>query len=167
MLDDPSVRGIVVNFREVTQRRALQDELVHQAFHDSLTGLANRALLIDRLGHALTSASARGGRVALLYLDLDDFKIANDGLGHVAGDAILRTVAERVSSVLDPEHTASRLGGDEFAVLVEGLSDHREAWELGLKLLEAVRAPLQTEHHNEVSVKIGRASCRERVCKYV
>src|SRR3546814_11553267 len=75
MLDDPSVRGIVVNFREVTQRRALQDELVHQAFHDSLTGLANRALLIDRLGHALTSASARGGRVALLYLDLDDFKI--------------------------------------------------------------------------------------------
>src|SRR3546814_15482221 len=62
MLDDPSVRGIVVNFREVTQRRALQDELVHQAFHDSLTGLANRALLIDRLGHTLTSASARGGR---------------------------------------------------------------------------------------------------------
>src|SRR3546814_20213426 len=77
MLDDPSVRGIVVNFREVTQRRALQDELVHQAFHDSPTGLANRALLIDRLGHALTSASARGGRVALLYLDLVDSKIEN------------------------------------------------------------------------------------------
>src|SRR3546814_16096410 len=110
MLDDPSVRGIVVNFREVTQRRALQDELVHQAFHDSLTGLANRALLIDRLGHALTSASARGARVARLYLALGDFKLPNARLDHVARAGNLSPVADRVASFPAPESTPHRPG---------------------------------------------------------
>src|SRR3546814_17197765 len=104
MLDYPSVRGIVVNFREVTQRRALQDELVHQAFHDSLTGLANRALLTDRLGHALPSASARVARVALLYLDPDHFKIPTAGLGQVAHTTPRPPAPRRVLSAPHPQH---------------------------------------------------------------
>ncbi len=143
LLDDPGVGAIVVNFRDITERKALEEELSHQAFHDSLTGLANRALLLDRVEHAReTARNRRGARLALLYLDLDDFKTVNDGLGHEAGDLILRATAERIASVLRPGDTASRLGGDEFGVLLEQLPDPAIAYEVGARLLEAVCTPL-------------------------
>jgi diguanylate cyclase (GGDEF)-like protein/PAS domain S-box-containing protein len=102
---------------DITERRRLEDELRHQAFHDSLTGLANRALFTDRLGHALERRTE--GFVGVLFFDVDDFKLVNDGLGHAAGDALLIEVARRLGELLRGGDTAARLGGDEFAVLLE------------------------------------------------
>ncbi|MDP9271611.1 MAG: EAL domain-containing protein [Chloroflexota bacterium] len=119
MVDDPAVRGIVVNYRDVTERKVLEDQLTHQAFHDPLTGLANRALFADRVQHAM---KRRGDdrHLAVLFMDVDDFKTVNDSLGHIAGDQVLTAVSARLRSAMRPEDTISRLGGDEFAVLLEG-----------------------------------------------
>jgi diguanylate cyclase (GGDEF)-like protein/PAS domain S-box-containing protein len=118
MVDDPAVQGIVVNYRDVTERKRLEEQLTHQAFHDPLTGLANRALFTDRVEHALRRRED-GDSLAVLFMDLDDFKEINDSLGHASGDLILTAVSERLRAALRPEDTVSRLGGDEFAVLVE------------------------------------------------
>ena len=144
--DEIGVDGTVANFRDITDRRELEIQLSHQAFHDPLTGLANRALLSDRLEHALAASGRLGGRrVALLYLDLDDFKTVNDGLGHDAGDDILRQAAGRLLDAIRPGDTASRLGGDEFAVLLEEIDDPESAYEVGARVLEALAAPFQLE----------------------
>ncbi|MFC5002031.1 diguanylate cyclase domain-containing protein [Dactylosporangium cerinum] len=110
---NPSVRGVVYNARDITEARALQDKLRHQATHDALTGLANRALLGERL-----QRPAAGGRISVLVIDLDGFKAINDGHGHHVGDHVLTTVAGRLTALLHPGDLAARLGGDEFAVLV-------------------------------------------------
>jgi PAS domain S-box-containing protein len=120
LLQDPDVAGIVLTVRDVTDRKALESALAHQAFHDSVTELANRALFTDRLGHALDRAESTGQPPAVLLVDLDDFKDVNDALGHDAGDELLTAVAGRLKACLGPGDTAARLGGDEFAVLAEG-----------------------------------------------
>jgi diguanylate cyclase (GGDEF)-like protein/PAS domain S-box-containing protein len=146
LLDDPAVGAIVANFRDITDRKALEEELSHQAFHDSLTALANRALLLDRIEHALESTRGRKGeRLALIYLDLDDFKTVNDGLGHEAGDRILQVTAQRIASAIRPGDTASRLGGDEFAVLLEQIPDPSVAYEVGARVLEEVCTPIEVD----------------------
>jgi diguanylate cyclase (GGDEF)-like protein/PAS domain S-box-containing protein len=147
LLEEEGVAGIDCNYREITQRKALEEELSHQAFHDSLTGLANRALLFDRVEHALHRGRSRhDARVGLLFLDLDDFKTVNDALGHRAGDLILQVVANRLNQVVRPADTAARLGGDEFAILVEDLpSDPAMVYEIGARLLEQVCTPLQID----------------------
>ncbi|HEX2040256.1 MAG TPA: EAL domain-containing protein [Acidimicrobiales bacterium] len=146
LLHEPAVEGIVVNFRDITERKALAEQLVHQAFHDPLTGLANRALLLDRIEHALSGTRRKeGARLAVLYLDLDDFKTVNDGLGHEAGDTILRMTGERIAAALRPGDTACRLGGDEFAVLLEDLPNPAMAYEIGGRLLEELRNPFELE----------------------
>ena len=117
-LDDPDVRGIVLNYRDISERRDLQDQLEHQAFHDPLTGLANRALFGDRVAHALARRRPRAA-VGVLLIDLDDFKTINDSLGHAAGDELLRAVGARLAGCVREEDTAARLGGDEFALLLE------------------------------------------------
>src|SRR5215203_3424437 len=122
LVDDPAVRGVVITSRDVTERKALEEQLRHQAFHDLLTGLPNRALFIDRLEHALTRANRRGSTVAVLFTDLDNFKVINDSLGHDVGDQLLVAVAERLKACLRPEDTAARLGGDEFTILVEDIA---------------------------------------------
>src|SRR5829696_1335720 len=115
--------GLVLE--DFTERKALEDQLVHQAFHDPLTGLPNRVLFRDRLVHALSrakrQAAAQGeaGRVAVMYMDLDDFKRFNDSLGHQAGDRLLVGVAERVTGILRLGDTFARIAGDEFAMLLE------------------------------------------------
>jgi diguanylate cyclase (GGDEF)-like protein/PAS domain S-box-containing protein len=148
LLHEPEVAGFVANFRDVTARKALEDQLAHQAFHDPLTGLANRALMLDRIDHALTAVRRDPQRrLAVLYLDLDDFKSINDVYGHEAGDGLLREAAERITEVLRPGDTASRLGGDEFAVLLEDLPERDLAYEIGARLLEALQAPY--EGHGE------------------
>ena len=116
---DRSVRGVVLTMRDVTHRKRLEAELRRQAFSDSLTGLANRALFVDRVGHALALDRRRGAGVAVLFLDMDDFKLVNDGLGHDLGDALLVALARRLEEAVRPGDTVARLGGDEFAVLLE------------------------------------------------
>jgi diguanylate cyclase (GGDEF)-like protein/PAS domain S-box-containing protein len=118
-----NVGGVVVTARDVTERRALQDQLAYQAFHDSLTGLANRALFSERVTHALERGVRRRNLIAVLFIDLDDFKTVNDSLGHAAGDELLVAVAERIRESIRPEDTCARLGGDEFAVMLEGIND--------------------------------------------
>jgi diguanylate cyclase (GGDEF)-like protein/PAS domain S-box-containing protein len=119
LLDEPAVRGIVLNTRDVSERKRLEKELLHQAFHDPLTGLANRALFRDRVSHALTLARRHGHSITVLFLDLDDFKKVNDSLGHAEGDRLLVAAAERFRSCARATDTVARLGGDEFAILVE------------------------------------------------
>ena len=120
----------------------LVDQLRQQALHDSLTGLPNRALFRDRLAHAFErGARDPDGHCAVLFLDLDDFKLVNDGLGHAVGDALLRVVAERLSSALRSADTAARLGGDEFAVLIEDVADVDEAMTVADRMVAAIAAP--------------------------
>ena len=119
------MRGIVVNSRDVTDRVALEEQLTRRAFHDALTGLANRALFVDRLEHALYAGNPQEERLAVLFIDLDDFKKVNDSLGHPAGDELLRICARRLTERLAAGDTAARLGGDEFAVLLESCADAR------------------------------------------
>jgi PAS domain S-box-containing protein len=123
LLHEAAVGGVVVNYRDITTRRRLEDELRHQAFHDSLTGLANRALFSDRLEHALSRTGRSRARLAVLFLDLDDFKTVNDSLGHGEGDQLLIAVAARLRETLRSGDTIARMGGDEFAVLVEEPSE--------------------------------------------
>jgi diguanylate cyclase (GGDEF)-like protein len=121
----------------------LVEELRHQAFHDNLTGLANRGLFGDRVEHALARSARTGASVAVLFLDLDDFKTVNDRFGHAGGDEMLRVVSGRIVEVLRPGDTASRLGGDEFAVLIEDLAGTEDARFIADRLIDVVRIPIQ------------------------
>jgi diguanylate cyclase (GGDEF)-like protein/PAS domain S-box-containing protein len=140
-LEDPAVRGVVLNMRDVTERKALEDELRHQAFHDSLTGLANRPLFEDRLAHAHAVAHGREGGFAVLFLDLDDFKTINDSLGHARGDQLLRAVATRIRGIMRPSDTAARLGGDEFALLVETTDRQQDPLAIAKRVMDALALP--------------------------
>jgi diguanylate cyclase (GGDEF)-like protein/PAS domain S-box-containing protein len=145
LLDHDAVRGIVATLRDVTERRALEQELEHQAFHDRLTGLANRALFRDRLEHALARRTRDQHPVAVLLLDLDDFKVVNDSLGHAVGDRLLVMVAERLRGRLRASDTTARLGGDEFAVLLDEPSAADEATRVAERLIEALAASYQLD----------------------
>ena len=136
------VVGVSTIARDIRERKRLEAELLHQALHDSLTGLANRALFHDRLGHALARAVRQGGLVAVLFLDLDNFKVINDSLGHEVGDQVLVAVAERLRRCLRPGDTAARLGGDEFTVLVEDLRRPEGAEAVAQRLLAVLRPAL-------------------------
>ena len=133
--------------RDVTERRVLEDQLRHQAFHDPLTGLPNRILLMNRLEHALTRFGRRGDQLAVFFVDLDDFKVVNDSLGHEAGDGLLVAVAGRLKAFLRPEDTLARFGGNEFIVLIEGVSDVDQATGVADRFMEALREPFTVEHH--------------------
>ena len=122
-----------------------QDELAFRALHDPLTGLANRALLRDRLEHALSSLARRRERIGLLMIDLDDFKAVNDRLGHLVGDRALVATAARVAACVREVDTSARLGGDEFAVLLEGVADEEAAVEVGRRVCDALRPPLRLD----------------------
>jgi len=143
--DDDAVRGIVATLRDVTERRELERELEHQAFHDRLTGLANRALFRDRLEHALARRNRNPHPVAVLLLDLDDFKVVNDSLGHAAGDRLLVMVAERLRGHLRASDTTARLGGDEFAVLLDDPAASDEAMRVAERLIEVLGSPYQLD----------------------
>jgi diguanylate cyclase (GGDEF)-like protein/PAS domain S-box-containing protein len=164
LLDDPNVAGVVVTARDVTERRRLEAELSHQAFHDSLTGLANRALFADRVAHALDRGVRRQNLFAVLFVDLDDFKTVNDSLGHAAGDELLVEVARRLESCLRPEDTCARLGGDEFAIMIENITDPEAAVVVAQRILAAVAVPpkvLGSEVSVQASIGIALGSGAE------
>jgi diguanylate cyclase (GGDEF)-like protein/PAS domain S-box-containing protein len=133
-----AVAGVAL---DATARRQAEEALAHQAFHDVLTGLPNRALFINRLDQALLRAERRGGGVGLLFLDLDQFKVVNDSLGHTAGDELLIQTAARISACVRAEDTVARLGGDEFTVVVENTAAAAYAAELAERILAAFGQP--------------------------
>jgi diguanylate cyclase (GGDEF)-like protein len=138
---DPAVRGLVWTLRDVTEERHLQDELRHRAFHDSLTGLANRILFADRADHALTLTRRTGTVAAVLFMDLDDFKEVNDTRGHGVGDELLVEFGRRLGEVARESDTVARISGDEFALLIENLADPAEAEIVGGHVVDAFREP--------------------------
>ena len=141
LLHEPAIGGVVLNFRDVTDRKRLEDQLQHEAFHDPLTGLANRALFGDRVTHALARMARHPeDHAAVLFIDLDDFKVVNDSLGHAAGDELLSAVSERIRACLRRQDTASRLGGDEFGILIEE-TDEELAGQVAERILDALRQP--------------------------
>jgi diguanylate cyclase (GGDEF)-like protein/PAS domain S-box-containing protein len=157
MLDDPAVAGVVYNARDVTERKALAEQLRHQAFHDPLTGLANRVLFADRLAHALDRARRTRDLVAVLFVDVDNFKSINDAFGHSVGDELLVGIARRIDDVLRPGDTAARFGGDEFTLLLEGLTPS-DAMTVGERIIAALRLPFEIAGRDLfVEVSIGVA----------
>jgi diguanylate cyclase (GGDEF)-like protein/PAS domain S-box-containing protein len=140
LLDDPNVGGFVLNTRDISESRQLQDQLVHEAHHDALTQLANRAMFHDRVQAALRG-SRRTDDVAVLFLDLDGFKEVNDSLGHAAGDELLVRVAERLRLSVREDDLVARLGGDEFAVLVQSIVATTDARSVADRIVTALREP--------------------------
>ena len=136
------LQGFGTIVRDSTQSRMFQRELMRQALHDPLTGLPNRALLLDRLGKALARLQRLGGRVAVFFVDLDRFKQTNDSLGHQAGDHVLVAVADRLRSVLRTQDTVARLSGDEFVVVCEGLHAELTATVIANRLAAALAEPV-------------------------
>jgi diguanylate cyclase (GGDEF)-like protein/PAS domain S-box-containing protein len=145
LLHDPNVKGIVLNTRDITERKEFEEQLSHQAFHDSVTNLPNRALFRDRVTHAIERQQRDHKPVAVLFMDLDDFKTINDSLGHAAGDQLLNEVGERLKSALRAADTAARLGGDEFAILLEDGGEGIQAVDVADRIMESLEAPFPLE----------------------
>ena len=145
LLGDPNVRGVVLTTRDISERKEFENQLAHQAFHDPVTGLANRALFRDRVLHALERQERDGEPVSVLFMDLDDFKNINDSLGHAAGDQVLREVGERLRRCLRAADTAARLGGDEYGVLLEEAGDGIQATDVADRLMQELEAPFRLE----------------------
>ena len=142
LLDDATVAGIVLNARDVSERKAFEEQLTHQALHDSLTNLANRALFKDRVEHAVAACERRASGIAVIFIDLDDFKTINDSLGHMAGDEVLQKVAVRLEQYIRPMDTLARLGGDEFALLFEDVQRFQDVADVANRILTALRTPI-------------------------
>jgi diguanylate cyclase (GGDEF)-like protein/PAS domain S-box-containing protein len=142
LLDDAHVCGIVLNARDISERKTFEEQLAHQAFHDPVTNLANRALFVERVRHAIGRARREQRELGVMFLDIDDFKTINDSLGHGAGDAALIDVAKRLSNSIRTSDTAARFGGDEFVVLLEDLDSTEVATEVAERVLDDLRRPL-------------------------
>jgi len=158
MVDEPTVGGIVINHRVVDERKVLEEELIHRAFHDSLTGLANRGLLRGRV-ETIGRAPINGFRQSMLFIDLDDFKTVNDGFGHDAGDRLLVEVGNRLLTCVGPADLVARLGGDEFAVLVEDRSlMGYVASDVAQRVINALQEPFEVaDRRIRVTASIGIA----------
>jgi diguanylate cyclase (GGDEF)-like protein/PAS domain S-box-containing protein len=152
LLHDTYVRAVVVTGRDITERRELEDQLRHQALHDPLTGLANRALLRDRLEHALRARRDGRSTLGLLSIDLDNFKTINDSYGHAVGDVVLLEVTRRIAECLRPADTCARLGGDEFAVLVEKVAGTQVVTAIADRIGEMLSQPIVASEGLEVTV---------------
>jgi diguanylate cyclase (GGDEF)-like protein/PAS domain S-box-containing protein len=156
---DPDVQGMIVNARDVTERKRAEEQLRYQALHDLLTDLPNRRLFVDRLQQALRRTRRRPEhKAAVLFMDLDNFKVINDSVGHKTGDKLLVAVAERLRSLLRPEDTLARFGGDEFTVLIEDIEDPADAVRVAERIVEGFREQLVLDSRDFfVSASIGIA----------
>jgi diguanylate cyclase (GGDEF)-like protein len=156
LLDEPAVRAIVANYRDVSERRRVEEEMKHQALHDTLTGLPNRNLYQDRLGLALAHARRSGRGLAVMFVDLDLFKLINDNLGHIIGDRLLQEVGKRLRECVRTGDTVARVGGDEFTVVVEDLESPEGATAVAEKILEELALPFDIDGHRlHITTSIG------------
>jgi len=149
--------------RDVTERKRIQDSILHQAHYDGLTGAPNRVLFYDRLSQGITFARRDRHELALLFLDLDKFKSINDTLGHLAGDELLRISATRIRQLLRETDTVARVGGDEFTVILPRIACRDDAAEVATKIINAVCAPCELRnsggavHQVAIGASIGIA----------
>ncbi|MEV6302619.1 bifunctional diguanylate cyclase/phosphodiesterase [Actinoplanes sp. NPDC051861] len=160
LLSDPNVAGLVLNTRDISERKELQDQLVHEAYHDALTQLANRALFRERLTGAIRRRED-GGDVTVLFLDLDGFKEVNDSLGHLTGDQLLVQVADRLRASVRDGDLVARFGGDEFAVLIQSApgTDDDEAGRVAQRIIDVLEEPFAIEARSiHVQASIGLAA---------
>jgi diguanylate cyclase (GGDEF)-like protein/PAS domain S-box-containing protein len=158
LLGHSEVRGLVLNARDLTRDKSLQQELVQRALHDQLTGLPNRTLFMDRLEHAIDRCTRRGRFVGVLFLDLDRFKLVNDNFGHDRGDQLLVDVAQRLRTCLRRIDTIARVGGDEFTILLEDLTSAGDAILIAERVMEALREPIRLDGQEVfVTASIGIA----------
>jgi diguanylate cyclase (GGDEF)-like protein/PAS domain S-box-containing protein len=160
--DDARIAGLVLTMRDISQRKILDSELRRQALHDTLTSLPNKSLFDDRVAHALGRADRVSGKVAVLFLDLDNFKLVNDGLGHSVGDELLVAVAARLVSVLKSGDTVARFGGDEFVVLLEGNDVEASAKAVSERLHHTLSEPFriggeEVPLHASIGIAVGSA----------
>jgi diguanylate cyclase (GGDEF)-like protein/PAS domain S-box-containing protein len=158
LLDDPAIAGLALNFRDVSERKALEEQLRQLAFHDPLTLLANRSLFRNRVEHALDLTRRSGQRLAVMFLDLDNFKDVNDSLGHDAGDRLLQAAAQRLVKSTRPSDTVARLGGDEFAILLEGINEGVDVERIAATITKSFQAPLMLDGSDTyIAASIGIA----------
>ena len=161
LTEDPAIAGLALNFRDVSERKALEEQLRKLAFHDPLTLLANRSLFWNRVEHALTLSQRSQQLVAVMFLDLDNFKNINDSLGHDAGDRLLQAAAQRLVKATRPSDTVARLGGDEFAILLEGIRSDTDIERIAKPITAAFNRPLLVDGRGiESTASIG-AACSE------
>jgi diguanylate cyclase (GGDEF)-like protein/PAS domain S-box-containing protein len=161
LLDHPSVTGLVLNSHDITDRKRAEERLLHDALHDELTGLPNRALFMDRLWQSMERSRREPERLmAVLFLDVDQFKIVNDSLGHLVGDELLIQIARALSSALRPMDTIARIGGDEFAILLEGGHEVEDAASVADRIHERLAPPINLGGHEVfITASIGIAVC--------
>ncbi|PYQ50867.1 MAG: diguanylate cyclase [Acidobacteria bacterium] len=150
-----NIEGTII---DISERKAAQEQVEYQAYHDVLTGLPNRLLFRDRISVALAHARRARRTVAIMFLDLDHFKLVNDTLGHTVGDGLLQAAAERLVSCVRSEDTVARMGGDEFTILVSDIADTRSAATVAQKVLESISRPIEVDGHELfVTTSIGIA----------
>ena len=153
-LERPSIAGYVAHLRDITERKEFEALLAHRALHDSLTGLANRQLILDRAEQMIARSRRTFDPIAAFFIDLDNFKDANDSLGHEAGDRLLQAVAKRLESILRSSDTVGRLGGDEFVILAEGISITDGPDALADRIREVLREPFVIEGFDGIQVRV-------------
>ncbi|MEJ2599080.1 MAG: diguanylate cyclase [Anaerolineales bacterium] len=148
--------GVLAIYKDISERKRNEERLEYLANHDFLTGLPNRSLFQDRLQHALNHAKRKQKSLGVLFVDLDDFKLVNDTYGHEIGDAVLRIVSQRLSSLLRASDTVARLGGDEFAFILEGNPKQADIQKIAGKIFKVLKAPIRFKNHTiTVSASIG------------
>jgi diguanylate cyclase (GGDEF)-like protein/PAS domain S-box-containing protein len=159
LLDNANVGGFVLNTRDISERKTLQDQLIHEAFHDALTDLANRTLFSDRVEDILRRGFRDGNFAAVLFMDLDGFKSVNDSLGHAAGDLLLVQFAERLTECVRPADLVARLGGDEFAVLIPDQVDYKIPVSIVKRIMRSLKRSFVIDGHEiHLSASIGIAT---------